>query len=254
MPLEPPRVKRRRDARPVYRTADGKRVPSVTTVLGCIAKPWLVAWANRLGLQGINSTEYVDEAAGAGTITHKAIEADLKGEPMNAELIAEFSDEERTLGRVAWAAYRTWRRQHEIEPIFIEHQLVSERMRVGGTVDLFACIDGRRAVIDFKTSVRVYESHVVQLAAYRELLEEQGYQVDEVRVVLLPREPLTLEHEGERALEDTRHALDVFRAARALYEAQRVMEKGQKDNRKAAKQEHQVDEQSLKEFFERAKR
>lgn len=231
MPLVSPS---RHAPRPKYRTLDGKIVPSVTTVLGVIAKPWLVAWANKLGLQGINSTEFVAEAAGAGTLTHAAIEADLKGEPLDAALVAEFSDEERTAGRVAWAAYRVWRKQHDLEVIFLEHQLVSEVLKVGGTVDLYAVLDGRRCVIDFKTSVRVYESHVVQLAAYRALLEEHGHQVDEVRVVLLPREVLILEHEGERVLEDTSHELDVFRAARALYDAQRVMEAKQRQNRRAA--------------------
>lgn len=226
--------KRLRDTRPDYRAADGKRVPSVTTVLGVIAKPWLVAWGNKLGLQGIDSTQFVTEAAGAGTLTHAAIEADLKGEPLDAALIAEFSDKERTAGRVAWRAYQSWLGQHELEPIFLEHQLVSEVMKVGGTVDLYARIDGRLAVIDFKTSARVYESHTVQLAAYRALLEEHGHPVDEVRVVLLPREVLVIEHEGERVLEDTTHELDVFRAARALYDAQRVMEAKQRANKRAS--------------------
>lgn len=234
MPLVSPL---RQAPRPKYRTLDGKIVPSVTTVIGVIAKPWLVAWANKLGLQGIDSTEFVAEAAGAGTLTHAAIEADLGGSPLDAGLIAEFSDEERTAGRVAWAAYRAWRKQHDLEVILLEHQLVSEVMKVGGTVDLYAVIDGRRSVIDFKTSARVYESHVVQLAAYRALLEENGYEVDEVRVVLLPREVLVIDHEGERVLEDTSHELDVFRAARALYDAQRVMEAQQRANRKAAQAE-----------------
>lgn len=230
--------KRLRDQRPDYRAADGRKVPSVTTVLGVIAKPWLVAWGNRLGLQGIDSSLYVQEAAGAGTLAHAAIEAALKGVPIDDALVSEFSVEERVAGRIAWGNFTDWRRQHDIEPILVEYQLVSERMRVGGTVDCFAVIDGRRTVLDFKTSVRVYESHVVQLAAYRALLEEAGHQVDEVRVVLLPREPLVLDYEHERVIEDTSHALDVFRAARALYAAQRVMEQAQRANRKAAREEN----------------
>lgn len=229
--------KRLRDVRPVYRAADGKRVPSVTTVIGVIAKPYLVAWGNKLGLQGINSTEFVNEAAGAGTIAHAAIEAAFKGVPMDPALIAEFSDEERAAGRIAWANFKKWRATHEVEPIFLERQVVSETMRVGGTVDLYARVDGRRCVVDFKTSERVYESHLVQLAAYRALLEETGHEVDEVRVVLVPREPLVLDYEGERVVTDTRHELDVFRAARGLYEAQRLMEAKQRQNRKAEKEQ-----------------
>ena len=47
----------------VYRTADGQRVPGVTTVLGILNKPALIKWANNLGLQGIDSATYVDETA-----------------------------------------------------------------------------------------------------------------------------------------------------------------------------------------------
>lgn len=232
-----PRVKRLRDARPDYRNAAGKKVPSVTTVIGMIAKPWLVSWANKLGLQDVDSTLYVAEAAGAGTLAHAAIESDLRGDTtIDAALVAEFSEAEKTAARVAWGSYKAWRKLHELEPLLIESQLISERLQVGGTVDLYAKIDGRRAVLDFKTGGRVYESHLVQLAAYRAILEERGYEVDEVRVVLIPREVLTLEPPPEHVLEDTHHALNVFHAARGLYAAHREMERVHRANAKAARE------------------
>ena len=48
-------------------------VPSVTTVLGQLAKPALIPWANKLGLQGIDVAKYVDLTAEAGSLAHKMI-------------------------------------------------------------------------------------------------------------------------------------------------------------------------------------
>ena len=66
MKLEASAAKRGR-VHTVYKTKDGKRVPGVTTILGVINKPALVRWANNLGLQGIDSTNYVDATARCGT-------------------------------------------------------------------------------------------------------------------------------------------------------------------------------------------
>lgn len=227
--------KRLRDTRPIYRTRDGKRVPSVTTVLGVIAKPWLVQWANRLGLQGINSTEYVDQAAGAGSLTHAAIDAAFRGEALDAALVEEFSEEERAAGRNAWRRFTEWRAAHAVEPLLTEHQMVSERLHVGGTLDFFAVVNGRRTIVDFKTSSSIYDSHLIQLSAYRSLLEEAGTQVDEVRVVTLPRDP---DVRGRQAVvTDTAPYLEVFERALDLYRAQTVLGREERRRREHEKQE-----------------
>src|SRR5439155_21898181 len=46
-----------------YYTSKGEQVPGVTTILSVLNKPALVSWANRMGLQGIDTHKYVDEAA-----------------------------------------------------------------------------------------------------------------------------------------------------------------------------------------------
>jgi hypothetical protein len=72
-------VAKRAKAHTIYKLANGKRVPGVTTVLGVINKPALVKWANGLGLQGIDSTTYVDETARIGTLAHAMIQEYLGG-------------------------------------------------------------------------------------------------------------------------------------------------------------------------------
>jgi hypothetical protein len=40
-------------AHTIYKTAEGVRVPGATTITGLLNKPYLVPWANKLGLEGI---------------------------------------------------------------------------------------------------------------------------------------------------------------------------------------------------------
>ena len=55
-------------------------MPGVTPILGILNKPALIVWANRLGLQGIDSTKYRDELADIGVLAHYLIMCDLTGE------------------------------------------------------------------------------------------------------------------------------------------------------------------------------
>ena len=56
-----------------YFDANGNLVVGTTTVINVLDKPALVAWSNRLGLQGIDSTRYKDKLADVGTVTHLRI-------------------------------------------------------------------------------------------------------------------------------------------------------------------------------------
>ena len=79
------KIAKRAKAHTIYKLANGKRVPGVTTVLGVINKPALVKWANNLGLQGIDSTTYVDETAKVGTLAHEMIQEYLGGPAWNRD-------------------------------------------------------------------------------------------------------------------------------------------------------------------------
>ena len=54
-----------------YKLKDGTVVPGATTITGLLNKPFLITWANRLGLEGIDSTKYRDAAADIGTLAHQ---------------------------------------------------------------------------------------------------------------------------------------------------------------------------------------
>ena len=152
----------------VYKTADGVRVPGVTTVLGILAKPALIAWANKMGLAGIDTTKYVNAAADAGKACHAMIEAHLNREVFDE---SEYDDETLSLAENGYLKYLDWEGQHELTDIHSEMPLVSEAWRFGGTVDLYCKLDGVPTLIDFKTNQSgIYDEMMHQVAGGYHLL------------------------------------------------------------------------------------
>lgn len=168
-----------------YKTADGAIVPGVTTVLGVLAKPALVPWANKLGLQGIDVRKYVDDKADIGTLGHAFVTDKLIGKETDT---ADFSANQIAAAENCAASFWEWEAKNHVESVhFVETPLISEMNRFGGTQDIFCRIDGKNTLIDLKTGKGIWPEHVYQVAALRELLLENGYDVDEVRVLNIPR-------------------------------------------------------------------
>jgi len=196
---------KRARAHTVYKDQDGRRLPGVTTVLGVLNKPALVPWANGLGLAGINVREYVDVLARIGTMGHDMIMHHHKGEE------AVFPDDAPDLVSKAencLLSYLAWAKGKSIEPILYEVPLVSEQYSYGGTVDFYGMVDGVPTIVDYKTGKAIYAEHVYQVSAYRQLLEEHGYRVDEVRILQIGRS----EDEGfsEKVVTDTSREWRIF--------------------------------------------
>lgn len=206
------KLKRISKAHTVYKTSDGKRVPGATTVTGLLNKPYLIKWANNLGLDGIDSSKYTDEAAKVGTLAHAMIQADLTGEEIDKN---QFSKEQIDLAENAVISFFEWKGRHKVEPIICEKPMVSDKMMFGGTVDCYCLLDGVPVLLDFKTGKAIYEEYFVQTSAYAELLRENGYPVEEVRILRVGRD----ETEGfeERAVKDTRKWFSVFENLLNIY-------------------------------------
>lgn len=219
-------IAKRARAHTVYKI-DGKRVPGVTTILGVINKPALVKWANNLGLQGIDSTKYVDETATIGTLAHCMIQEELGGEPWDR---AAYNAAQVDLAENALLKYYEWRKQtgSTMETIFIEKPLVSNIFNCGGTIDWYGNINGEPWLVDIKTSNGLWPEHVYQVSAYREMLEENGYPVAGVRLLRVGR----TEDEGFEdhiiGEPELRAGLAVFTAAARLYSAQNEYTKAKK--------------------------
>ena len=167
-----------------YFTADGTRVPGVTTIIGVLSKDQLIHWAWKCGMDGKDYRNVRDEKGSIGTLCHHIIEAYLKGEHAD---YAGFPSAVVDKAENAALAYFEWEQQHTVEPIIVEPHLVSE-LGFGGTPDCLAKVDGAVTLLDFKTSAGIYENYYIQLAAYDHLLRDYGYAPEAHTILRIGRE------------------------------------------------------------------
>jgi len=199
-----------------YRIADGTAVPGVTTVLGILNKPALIKWANNLGLEGIDSSRYVDEKAAIGTLAHQMIADYLKGLKTDT---SEYSKVEIDQAENAVLSFFEWEKAHHIKPILVERPLVSEQWRFGGTVDCLGHINDLLYLLDFKTASGIFPEMLIQVAAYRQLVIENGFEVDKVAILRIGR----TSDEGfeERLVNHLDKRWEIFLHALAIYNLQK---------------------------------
>ena len=225
----------------VYKNAEGKRVPSVTTILGILAKPQLINWANRIGLEGINVKEFVDDKAEIGTLAHSICEFSIAGTPVEwknytkAQIIQACRCARKFF---EWKSY-----QWEFIPIASELELVSEKYQFGGCCDLVAILNGRLTLIDFKTCSGVWDEAKFQTSAYKSLLNENFDKLRAAALNLLPKKYKSIqdvvilrigrdENEGFEyyPVTPTKEGFQIFRAALKIYKERQNFQKMEKKN------------------------
>lgn len=172
-------------AHTIYKTKDGTRCPGVTTITGLLNKPFLVKWANNLGLKGIDSSKFVDEKASIGTLAHEMVLAHFKKEELNT---SDYSKNQIEAAENSFDSFLNWESQHDLKPILVETPLVSEELRYGGTPDFYGDVDEVRTLLDLKTGRSVYQDYFYQLAGYRQLVEENGNEVKNCRILRIGTE------------------------------------------------------------------
>lgn len=187
----------------------GGFVPGVTSVLKFLEdKEWMNAYIARKGRRELDTVR--DNAAVLGTRIHHLAHnlAWQRGAFVETGL--------EPYGK----AIREFYEAHVRTVVHTELPLVSEKERVGGTLDLYCELsDGSMAVVDLKCkrSAGITDVNRVQTAGYALLLREQGFEINK-RVVL--RLHTSEEKRGRwyaKAAPD--HAGDVraFRACVELY-------------------------------------
>jgi hypothetical protein len=206
-------LKRKSKAHIRYKLADGTPIPGATTITGLLNKPFLITWANRLGLEGIDSTKYRDEAAVIGTIAHEMIQMHLQGQEFDE---TPYTADQISLAQNACISFFEWEKNHRVEPILLEVPLVSEKHKFGGTIDCYCLLDGVPTLLDFKTGKAIYNDYFVQVAgAYKTLLEEHGHAVKECRILRVGRD----ETEGfeDRKIDNASKYFKVFKHLLGIY-------------------------------------
>lgn len=186
----------------------------VTTILGLVPK-YLLPWVARvtsgyiadalielIGTGEPISESYVlgvceeakkehtrkKEAAGdVGTLVHAFAEEVIGG----AEVDDEFWQATPEEAHPGCLAFLQWWKTVEIDKATIESERIvfSRRLFYCGTCDLFATIDGRPTVVDFKTGSGFYEDQPLQLAAYATAIEEElGVEIKDGWIIHLDKE------------------------------------------------------------------
>jgi len=204
-----------------YNLADGRLVVGVTTALNLLAKPALVPWANKLGLQGVDVNKYVDDKAAIGSLAHLFVMSHFNN--VKAD-VSDYSKNQIDLAENALLSFFEWEKSRKIEPILTEAQLVSEKYEYGGTIDLYCKLDGIYTLIDFKTGKGIYSEMEIQLAAYKALLEENGHEVEQAKILRIGRD----ETEGfeEKSISKLDKQFELFWHCVAIYYLQNQIKKG----------------------------
>lgn len=164
-----------------YFLNDGTKVPGTTTVIGRFKDSGgLLFWAfeqGKLAQQGKIQKLYdkAEEAADIGTLAHGMVEAYVNGED-HGKLLEGVDKTHADKATLAFNNFLNWKNQTRIEIIskYQEILLVSEEYKFGGTPDAIGELDGKLVLLDWKTSNSVYQDYLIQLAAYKQLWNENN--------------------------------------------------------------------------------
>ena len=153
----------------LYSSPDGKKYPSITTVLSILSRKSIQEWRNRVGEEEANRIS--NFASKRGTYLHAIVEKYLKNESNYREgympnVIDNFLSIKDILDSRIGNIYAQ------------EQKLYSSYLRVAGTVDCVAEFDNKLSVIDFKTSRKLkkkeyIENYFMQECAYAIMWEER---------------------------------------------------------------------------------
>ena len=192
-----------------------KQLPSVTQCISMINKPYLVAWANKLGLAGTKTSDEMKRVTTIGTLAHAYIQAFLETK------IVEFepqNEEERVISTTALQCFSKFLAFYdEYKPTTLECEKRVVNGLFGGTMDYIARIGDENYIIDFKTSDRVSNDYLLQLSAYYELSKETPHEISKLGILSLPKELAAPYQFHVYTVEEIQPFYRYFTAARELY-------------------------------------
>lgn len=164
----------------LYETPEGKRYPSVTTVLGKMSdKTGLEAWRKRIGEE--EAVRISMRAATRGTAVHDMCENYVLGANINMDM---------PNNNLIFHQIRKVLDERVDHIRATECTLFSNHLRIAGTCDLVAKFDGKLSIIDYKTSARMkrkewIENYFLQTSLYSYMLWEMtGIEAKDIVVII----------------------------------------------------------------------
>jgi hypothetical protein len=208
-----------------YSTENGGYVPSVTTIMNAYPKD--AGYFQWLKSVGEDADTIRDEAGRRGSVVHELTEIYDSG--------AEVSifDENGHVGfkLSEWSMFERYvdfATRFKPTNLIIEQNYINAELGFAGTLDRVIELDGKKILMDIKTSNAIYDSYWLQLSAYRGLLAAAGTEVDEVAILWLNAKTRT---EGKKGAiqgigwqlvtkADTSNDWTLFKHTQALWLAQ----------------------------------
>lgn len=144
-------------------------VPRVTAILSrCIHSDSLVKWANYIGIKHQRYIDILDYSALIGSECHNSIDnfLDSNTKPNIDDIHSEAYNAFLSFSR--W--YDDVYSNNTLSVIYHEYTLTCKYF--GGTLDGLYEINGKKYLIDYKTSNHVRVNYFLQLAAYRYILRK----------------------------------------------------------------------------------
>ncbi len=142
---------------------DGVWYPRVTKIVDIKAKPALYRFYAEMN--NFDAGEAVKkQSASEGTLIHETVEDILVGKkPVIDPIVKPAID----------AFIKFLEEKHmQVDPEFVEKQVINFDERYAGTLDALALIDGKFGVLDIKTSQAIYRDYNLQTSAYLAAMEK----------------------------------------------------------------------------------
>ena len=197
----------------LYETPEGKRYPSVTTVLGKMTdKSALEAWKKRVGED--EAARVSARASTRGTKVHTMCENYVLGNDIDTSMphnMMMFRQIKMVLDDKVDMIRAT------------ECTLFSDHLKLAGSCDLIADYDGRLSIIDYKTSAKLkrkewIEGYFLQASLYAYMLWEMtGIHVKDIVIIIGVDDSLDAQVFVERPQRYFEKAADLVRSYHQMY-------------------------------------
>jgi genome maintenance exonuclease 1 len=196
----------------MYVTPEGRRFPSVTTVLGVRSREGIQKWRARVGEEEANRISSF--AASRGTQVHTMVERYID----NRE---DYLEKSNHLTRLNFETMRPVLDQRIGRVLAQEVPLYSNHLGLAGRVDCVAEFDGRLSIVDFKTSSKPKKkdwihNYFIQETAYAIMFEERTGTpiVDLVTIIVndLDEEPQVFQEKRDRWIDPLFDTIEQYHA------------------------------------------
>ena len=209
-----------------------KRLVGVTTYLNVINKPMLIPWAvgitvdylkdhaddlqteprQLLDMAKKESDRIKNEAGDTGSNIHEWIEMYIKNKISGGDA-PTMPDNERVLNGIN--NFLDWVKENNPTFIGSEYIVYSRKYGYVGQIDIIAIINGKKYLLDIKTSNGIWPEMLAQTAGYRKAYEEETGEIFDGRMILKINKDTEEEHNEKL----TKKGLDIDLYPYKIFEA-----------------------------------